>query len=115
MLHGTRRPLTPHIGLCLTDDEAAADAYAEGNPAARRSGEPVVHRVELALTGLRVMEARSFVEGSRDACGDTEGEIKQLQRRRVDVVVFEDEAPGGCRHRTWRIVSKRALKALTVL
>lgn len=109
LFHGSRHSFTPYVGLCLTDDRDAAADYAQGMGVC---GD--VTTVNLAFAGLRVLKARRFEQGSRDACGDSAEEIARLQKRRVDVVEFEDEAPGGRRHMTWRIISKKALAALTV-
>lgn len=109
LFHGSRSKFTAHVGICLTDDRSAAADYAQGMGAC---GD--VTTVNLSFAGLRVLKARRFDEGSRDACGDTTAEIAALQKRRVDVVEFEDEAPGGRRHMTWRVITKKALKALTV-
>lgn len=110
LYHGSSKAFTAHIGLCLTDDSSAAWEYA-----VRAARPGILTKVEVELQGLNVAQGRSFGEGSGDACGDTASEIKRLRRRGVDVVEFMDEAPGGMKHRTWRLLSKKALKALKVL
>lgn len=109
LYHGSSKGFTAHIGLCLTDDSAAAWEYAV------RSGRPgTLTTVELSTFGLKIAKGRDFGEGSGDACGDTPAEIKRLRRRGVDVVEYMDEAPGGMRHRTWRLLSQKALRAVSM-
>lgn len=111
LMHGSRRPLALHIGICLTDDRAAAISYAN-----RGGYMGTVATVELDLAGLRVVEVESFGEGeTADACGDREEEIRDLQADGVDVVTFDDQDYEGDTHRTWRIISQRALERVQVL
>ncbi len=108
-MHGSRKPLALHVGLCLTDDRAAARCYAgEGGR---------ITAVELKLAGLRVVRVEGFGEGeTAAACGDTAEELAALAAEGVDVVTYDDEAIGlDDTHRTWRIVSDRALAAAQVL
>lgn len=110
-MHGSRRGVALHIGLCLTDDRGAAISYAN-----RGGYMGTVSTVELDLSGLRVVEMEGFGEGDTlDACGDREEEIRDLQADGVDVVTFDDQDYEGDTHRTWRIISQRALERVKVL
>lgn len=107
MFHGSTRGFTAHIGVCLTDDQAAAWDYAVRGI---KPGQLVT--VDLQLHGLRVEKGRPFEDGA-DACGDSAAEVKRLRRRGVDVVEFTDQSPGGRQHRTWRLISRKALRAVS--
>lgn len=106
LYHGTRRGLSMHAGLCLADDDSIAAAYAG------RSGD--VYTVEMAWDGLTVREVEAFDMALVTARGDSAADIAALVADGVDVLVYEDQAPHGATHTTYRLVSARALEALTV-
>lgn len=103
LMHGTdRTSWSAHIGMCLTDDELAAESYAGAGRSAR------MIRVTLELSGLHVAEVASYDRDGNVAVGD-DGELCD-----ADVVVYGDEDMSGRQHRTWRLMSARALAALTI-
>jgi hypothetical protein len=106
LFHGSRRGLSMHAGLCLADEESIAAAYAG------RSGD--VYTVEMAWDGLTVRTVEALDMGSVAARGDSAADIAALVAEGVDVLVYEDQAPHGATHTTYRLLSARALAALTV-
>lgn len=109
LMHGSRKPLALHLGLCLTDSREAAFAYARQGSV----GKLTVTAVDLPLDGLRVVDVEGFGEGATaDAAGDSAEELAALAADGIDVVTYDDEAIGmDGTHRTWRIVSEKAMAA----
>lgn len=98
--HGNHEgTLTLHVGLCLTDDDEAARHYG-------RRG--FVHRAELNLAGLTVLDIDGYDHDANAAPGD-HGEDYG-----ADVIVFWDETDCARRHETWRLMTPAALAALAV-
>ena len=109
LFHGTDHDTLPlHTGLCLADDEDAAGTYGK-----------TIHEVELDLDGLTVEEVdidlAAVKRDGEDYPADTESDRATYLARGVDVIVFDDIADrlgGGTEHRTYRILSDRALARL---
>ena len=110
LYHGTHHADLPrHIGLSLTPDFSAAREYARV-----REGE-WIHEVTLDLDGLTVEEIEVDLRACRDSdCwpGDSARDLRDYAARGVDVIVFDDCCHAQA-HRTYRLVSERALAALT--
>lgn len=110
LYHGTHHEDLPrHPGLCLTPDFAAASEYARV-----RDGE-WVHEVVVDLTGMVVEEVEIDLRTCREADhfpGDTAAELAEFAARGVDLIAYDDCCLTRA-HRTYRIVSERALAALT--
>lgn len=110
LYHGTHHEDLPrHPGLCLTPDFAAASEYARV-----RDGE-WVHEATLDLTDLVLETLEVDVRACREADhfpGDTAAELAAFAARGIDVIVYDDCCLTRA-HRTYRIVSERALVALT--
>lgn len=107
MAHGTTTTFTPHLGLCLTDDETAAADYAIYD--AHDDGDPVLHFVDIDLDGLTVTEIDGYNPTSNHAPGDNDEAFA------ADVIVFDDETIRGRGHRTWRLMTPAAVAALEFL
>ena len=105
MFHGGRT-LDIHDGLCLADSEEIAEEYAEG-----RGG--MVFALELP-SSLEVREVEMSREDRDDMNypGDRAAERRALEADGVDVIMYDDETPNGRQHRTYRLVSARAVAAL---
>lgn len=97
LYHGTRNEsLVPHLGLCLTPSDRAAEHYATSR------GE--VHEVAVDLSGLRVVEVATGDRDSQSYAGDAD-----LSGYAADVIRYADEDTHGYQHETYRIVSEAAL------
>ena len=110
MLHGTtRKDWAPHIGVCLTDDEAGAmESAAIHGGAVRLMG------VDIDMTGLVVVDKTDMVDrDSQFWPGDTQKSIAALRAEGVDVVTYDDETESGSEMKCWRIISDRALAAIS--
>lgn len=107
MAHGTTTEFTPHIGLCLTDDDTAAADYAIYD--AHDDGDPVIHWIHLTLDGLTVAEIDGYDPTGNVAPGDRD------ELDGADVVVFDDETVRGRVHRTWRLITPAAVAAIEFL
>jgi hypothetical protein len=110
LYHGTHHEDLPlHPGLSLTPDFSAAREYA------RVRGGEWIHEVTIDLEGLTLEEVEVDVRECRDSdCwpGDSAREVAGLAARGVDVIVFDDVCHAAA-HRTYRIISQRALAAIT--
>lgn len=113
--HGTHHETLPlHAGVCFAlgghdDGFLAASEYA------RVHGGEWVHEVEIALDGLTVRHLEIDVRACRDAdhfpC-DSAREIAAFIAEGVDAVAYDD-ACHTLAHRTIRLLSARALAAVT--
>lgn len=97
MYHGAHTRFALHIGLCLTDDASSASTYAANGQVAT---------LDLDFSGLVVKEAAGYDRESDVAPGDDGATAA------ADVLVYDDEDAHGRCHRTWRIMSAKALAAL---
>lgn len=114
--HGTHHEDLPLVaGLCLAlgghdDGFAAASRYA------RRAGGEWVHEVTLDLAGLTVREVEvdvaALVREGHDYPGDSAREVAALLAEGVDALAYDDEVLGVA-HRTIRLLSARALEAIS--
>lgn len=111
--HGSADEVTLHIGLCLTPgDEAAAD-YARY--ASLGDGRGRIHRLELNWDGLTVVELDEGHDwDSNTAPGDGGEEYRDEAGNLADVIVFTDATAYGRRHETIRLMTDKALAAVTV-
>lgn len=105
MFHGAHRSFASHLGLCLTDDEDVARTYGSRGELAT---------VSLDLSSLTVVEVAGYDRETNEAPGDRESDRAALVAAGADVLVFDDEDERGRSHRTWRLVSERAIAALVV-
>lgn len=109
MYHGSRKPLTPHHGLCVTECLHSAEDYAIGGEA------EYITTVEIDWTGLTVREVSGYDRDANVAVGDSDRSLAALAADGVDVVIYSDESPRGRAHETVRIVSARALAAIRIV
>jgi hypothetical protein len=101
MYHGSHNEImgtnSAHLGLCLTDDDRVAERYAGRNG--------IVYTADIDLDELDVVEVDGYDRDSDIAPGDLAEEYE------CDVIVFDDEDESGRWHRTWRLVSQKAVDA----
>ena len=116
--HGTHHEDLPLVtGLCLAvggDD----DGFTAASRYARRCDGEWVHEVSIDMTDLVVREVAcdpaSLLRNGGEYPGDSARERAALVADGVDVLAFADEVTGHA-HRTLRLVSARALAAVTVI
>jgi hypothetical protein len=107
LYHGSTTEPTPRIGMCLTDCDRIASSYAGW-----RTGQGgVVSELEIDLSGLTVVEVDGYDRDSDEAPGD----ISYGAELDADVIVYQDESPRGRSNTTWRLVSARAVAAVTIV
>jgi len=99
MYHGAHTAYVPHVGICLAYEIGTAGHYAG------RAG--YVAAVTVDTAGLTVREVGSYDRGADAAPGD-DGDTMG-----ADVLVYTDEDPHGHAHQTMRIMTPRALAAMT--
>jgi len=107
--HGGRS-VERHSGLCLTDCERTAAAYAERSCSDADS----VHTVEIDMDSLVVEHVDAYDRDADSAPADSAKDRARYLAAGVDVVVFADEDPRGRGHLTYRLISERALAAVAV-
>ena len=88
-----------YVGLCLTNDETAAENYAEQNGEGCRVYEVVIG------SGLNVVD----VEYDYDGCEPI------LNGVTADVAEYLDCDEQGRTHRTWMLLTDAAVAATTIL
>lgn len=109
LYHGSHSntALIAHIGLCLTDSDRAAEAYACGDV-------DQVYTVELDLNGLNVVDMDdAYDREENEAPGDRDEDIARMQAEGIDVITYDDEDERGRVHACWRIISDLALSRIT--
>jgi len=105
LFHGSNKntTLTPHIGICLTDSESSAEAFAGGN-------ENQVYTIDIDLSGLTIADMDDGYDRENDiAPGDDADDITEMQNDGIDVITYTDEDEFGRQHDCWRIISALAL------
>lgn len=106
LYHGTRNEtLTLHPGLCLADREGSAYAYGRN-----------VHEVGLDTSDLtiREMDITQDMIDAQDFPADTDAEVAALLAEGVDAIRYIDMDPNGGTHQTVRLLSARALAAVSL-
>lgn len=105
MYHGSHKgAMTLHLGLCLTDCPAIAGSYA---------GKGKVFSIRVNADGLTIRKIDGYDRNIDTAPGDSDESLAALAAEGVDIVIFSDEDNRGRAHDTYRIVSDRALSALS--
>lgn len=98
LYHGTNKAnWALHVGACLTNDPETAAAYGRN-----------VHEIEIDGDTLRV----DVAGWDRDNCeypGDRRSELDAWAADGYALVRYEDEAPNGRQHSTWRVCSLDAV------
>lgn len=104
LAHGSHDHIVLHPGLCLADDDTAA-VYAR-----TAGGDEIVTTVTLDLASVTVRKlAGGYDTDSNTAPGD-KGEDYG-----VDVIIFADADVNGREHTTYRLMTARALAAVSVV
>ena len=104
--HGTHRnEMVPHEGLCLTASEDVAARYAG------MSGS--VYAVRIDTASLNVVEVPGYDHDTNEAPADDEGYRAARAAEGADVLRYEDEDDTGRVHVCYRLISERALAAIT--
>jgi len=116
LYHGTyTSELALHKGLCLTDDWTAAKRYAD-QYAGIEGDTPSVHTVEVDMTGLNVVDlGETWRSEPETAAQDAARFADAAHDHDADVIVYGDYALGVGRMTTWRLLTDRALDAVTIV
>ena len=108
LYHGANTgKFTAHIGLCLVRDMDIARAYTRGDG--------VVYEVALDLGPLEVVPvdvSREDIDNN-DWPGDTAEGCAAFAATGADVIRYTDMTESGTTHTTYRLVSERAVAAVT--
>lgn len=102
LYHGAHTQFALHTGQCWCRDVENAECYAGRNG--------VVVTAEIDMSGLRVVEVEGYDRDADYAIGDRASDVVD-----ADVIEFADEDARGRQHRTWRIMSDKALAAVKVI
>lgn len=108
LYHGANTgKFTAHIGLCLVRDQDIARSYT------RRDG--VVYEVALDLGPLEVVEVDVSRENidNNNWPGDTAEGCAAFAASGADVIRYIDMTESGTTHTTYRLVSERAVAAVS--
>jgi len=106
LYHGSHKGVMAlHLGLCLTESDRVAEHYAG------MSGS--VTTVELDWTDLVIEACEGYDHDTNSCPADDEDYQAAARDRGVDVLVYEDEDEHGAQHECYRLVSARALAAIT--
>ena len=100
--HGTRREMAIYAGICLTSSERSAKTYG------------AVHEVGLDLDGLVVRDVDGYDRERNEARADSAADLAALVADGVDALIYEDEDEHGRQHDCIRLISARALAAITL-
>lgn len=114
--HGTHHASLPlHAGLCLAvgDD----DGYRAASAYARRAGGEFVFEVSIDMADMTVVEVdidpAELLRTGDDYPGDSAAARAEYLASGVDILAYDDEVL-GIPHRTLRLLSDRALAAVSV-
>ena len=103
--HGAHTKYELHEGQCYTDDEDSAISYAEDG---------FLTTCELEMRGLKILEDVPYDREDNSHPTDFQKYRDKLSKK-YDVVMYDDEDPRGQPHKTIRLLTKRAIKHLTVM
>lgn len=98
--------LFTHEGMCLTDDRGVAEVYAGYD-------EDRVFAVEIDLTALTVEECPGYDRDENEAPADDDDYRAAKAAEGIDVLVYTDEDEQGRQHTCWRLISEKALAAVS--
>lgn len=104
LYHGAHTAYALHIGQCYTDCRDSANDY--------RQGAGVLAAIEIDLDGLTVVEVAGYDHDSDEAPGDRNPAVL-AEELGADVVVYSDETVMARQHQTWRLLTQRALDAIS--
>jgi hypothetical protein len=107
LYHGSRKTPVLHVGICLTPDQVAAVSYIQlGDTSAER-----IATVQLDWSDLTVEDVADYDRETDTTPADymVEGWTG------ADVIEYMDEAPGGYQHRTYRLMTARAVAAARIV
>jgi len=106
LYHGAHTAYSLHIGQCYTDDVDAARDY--------QGKRGTLVTIEIDLSGLVVVEVAGYDHDADEAPADRDAEALAAELG-ADVIVYADETARARQHRTWRLLTPRALDAVTVV
>lgn len=106
LYHGAHTAYSPHVGQCYTDDVDAARDYCQGE-----SG--TLATIEIELSGLVVVEVAGYDHDTDEAPADRDAEALAAELG-ADVIVYADETERARQHRTWRLLTQRAVDAVSI-
>jgi len=102
LYHGTHNNLmgtgTAHEGMCWTEEENSAEAYAAGGSV-----------YELDMSGLNIVEVAGYDRDENEAPADADAVRAELAASGADVLVYADEDEFGREHQCYRLVSAKAV------
>lgn len=108
LYHGAHTRFALHLGQCWTPSERSARTYA-----GRRE---IVACAELDLSDLSIYECEGYDRDEDDAPGDSPASLALWGiPEDADVIIYEDEDENGRAHTTYRLLSQRAIDALSDL
>ena len=102
LFHGAHTQFNLHLGQCFCREEEVARVYA--------TSRGTVTEINLDLSDLTVVEVEGYDRDADYSIGDKGSEIVN-----ADVIEFIDEDARGTQHRTWRLMSPKALAAVVVV
>lgn len=103
--HGAHSGFRQHVGQCFTDEKDTACAYAQNK------GE--LAKAKIDTTGLKVQEVPGY-DRDTDTSPLEPGYPHKIDED-TDILVFDDEDPTGNPHRTWRMMSDKAVDRVSVV
>lgn len=110
LYHGAHTRFALHVGQCFAPDERSAESYADG------SG--IVAEIDLSLDGLDVWEVDGYDWDTDTAPGDSLDSLAEYGLPidgSVDVIIYDDADQYGRRHKTYRLLSERAVAAVSIV
>lgn len=102
LYHGSREKFALAIGQAFSNNEEIAKSYA--------GSRGMVMEIEIDLHGLEVQKIAGFDRESNNPSNDSAD-----SRTQADVLVYDDVDPTGKPHRSWRIMSEDALRAVRIV
>lgn len=105
--HSAVRTHSAHEGMCLTDDQQVAEAYAG------ERGQVWV--TEVSLAGLVIEACKGYDHDTNSCSADREAFRAAAAARGVDILRYDDEDQMGREHACWRLVSARAVAAVALV
>jgi len=105
LYHGSHNNLMgtnkAHEGMCLTDDQTSAEAYAGNNG--------TVYMVEIP-SSMIIQEVTGYDRETNEAPADDESFRSMAFQRGIDIITYTDEDENGAEHECWRLVSIAAVE-----
>lgn len=111
--HGTIDRAEIHEGLCVTEWDDVAEAYARRYAA--HQGAPVVAEIAIDMAGLSVVGVDGYDHDANSCAADCADYRAQMVAAGADILRYEDEDETGRTSTCFRLVSGRALAAASIV